>query len=50
MDKNFLICGDNLTALDDLAKKGINVDLIFLDPPFFSNKHYEAIGEIRLRG
>jgi DNA modification methylase len=43
MDKNLLICGDNLSALDDLVKKGIKVDLIYLDPPFFSNKHYEVI-------
>ena len=43
MDKNLLICGDNLSALDDLVKKGIKVDLIYLDPPFFSNKHYEEI-------
>lgn len=43
MDKNLLICGDNLSALDDLVKKGIKVDLIYLDPPFFSNRHYEVI-------
>ncbi len=41
--KNLLICGDNLNALDDLIKKGIKVDLIYLDPPFFSNKHYEVV-------
>jgi len=41
--KNLLICGDNLTVLDDLIKKGIKVDLIYLDPPFFSNRHYEVI-------
>jgi DNA modification methylase len=43
MDKNILICGDNLKALDDLIKKGTKVDLIYLDPPFFSNRHYEVI-------
>jgi len=43
MDKNLLICGDNLNALDDLIKKGIKADLIYLDPPFFSNRHYEVI-------
>jgi DNA modification methylase len=43
LTKNLLICGDNLTALDDLIKKEIQVDLIYLDPPFFSNKHYEVI-------
>ena len=41
--KNLLICGDNVKVLDDLVKKGIMVDLIYLDPPFFSNKHYEVI-------
>ena len=41
--KNLLICGDNLNALDDLVKEGIKVDLIYLDPPFFSNRHYEVI-------
>jgi hypothetical protein len=29
--KNLLICGDNLNALDDLIKKGIRADLIYLD-------------------
>jgi len=43
LTKNLLICGDNLSALDDLIKKGIKVDLIYLDPPFFSNKHYEVV-------
>lgn len=43
LSKNLLICGDNLNALDDLIKKGIKVDLIYLDPPFFSNKHYEVV-------
>lgn len=41
--KNLLIYGDNLKALDDLKKQGIEADLIYLDPPFFSNKHYEVI-------
>jgi DNA modification methylase len=43
LTKNLLICGDNLSALDDLIKKGIRADLIYLDPPFFSNKHYEVV-------
>lgn len=43
LEKNLLICGDNLNALDDLIKKGIQADLIYLDPPFFSNRHYEVI-------
>ncbi len=42
-NKNRLICGDNLNALNDLKKQGIQVDLIYLDPPFFSNKHYEVV-------
>ncbi len=41
--KKLLICGDNLKALDDLKKQGIKVDLIYLDPPFFSNRHYEVV-------
>lgn len=43
MKKNLLLCGDNLKALDDLKKQGIKVDLIYLDPPFFSNRHYEVV-------
>lgn len=43
LEKNLLICGDNLNALDDLIKRGIRADLIYLDPPFFSNRHYEVI-------
>jgi len=43
LTKNLLICGDNLKALDDLIKQGIKVDLIYLDPPFFSNRHYEVV-------
>jgi len=41
--KNLLICGDNLKALEDLKKQGNEVDLIYLDPPFFSNRHYEVV-------
>jgi adenine specific DNA methylase Mod len=43
LQKNLLICGDNLSALDDLVKQGIKADLIYLDPPFFSNRHYEVV-------
>jgi len=43
LEKNLLICGDNLNALDDLIKKGIRADLIYLDPPFFSKRHYEVV-------
>jgi len=41
--KNLLICGDNLTVLDDLKKQDVKIDLIYLDPPFFSNRHYEVV-------
>lgn len=43
LKRNLLICGDNLKALDDLKKQNIKVDLIYLDPPFFSNRHYEVV-------
>ena len=43
LNKNLLICGDNLKAIDDLIKQNIKVDLIYLDPPFFSNRHYEVV-------
>lgn len=43
LTKNLLICGDNLKALDDLNKQGIKAGLIYLDPPFFSNKQYEVV-------
>lgn len=46
---NKLILGDNLEILKTLAPE--SVDLIYLDPPFFSNRNYEVIwgdmGEIR---
>ncbi|MDR1562311.1 MAG: site-specific DNA-methyltransferase [Dysgonamonadaceae bacterium] len=46
---NQLILGDNLTILQKI--KSETVDLIYLDPPFFSNKNYEIVwgdaGEIR---
>ena len=46
---NQLILGDNLEVLKSLASESI--DLIYLDPPFFSNRNYEVIwgdeGEIR---
>ena len=46
---NQLILGDNLEILKSLPSESI--DLIYLDPPFFSNKNYEIIwgdkGEIR---
>ena len=46
---NKLILGDNLEILRQLESE--TVDLIYLDPPFFSNRNYEVIwgdkGEIR---
>jgi DNA modification methylase len=41
MHKNRLICGDNLQEL--AAFKSESVDLIYIDPPFFSNRNYEII-------
>jgi len=41
MDKNKLICGDNLEVLATMEKEC--VDLIYIDPPFFSNRNYEII-------
>ncbi len=46
---NQLILGDNLALMREMASESI--DLIYLDPPFFSNRHYETLwgdeGEIR---
>ena len=46
---NQLILGDNLEIMKTLESE--SVDLIYLDPPFFSNRNYEVIwgdaGEIR---
>jgi len=36
--ENVIYSGDNLTWLKRLPDK--LVELIYLDPPFFSNKHY----------
>jgi len=49
MTVNRLILGDNLEILKSVENDSI--DLIYLDPPFFSNRNYEVIwgdtGEIR---
>jgi len=49
MNANKLILGDNLEKLKELEDEC--VDLIYLDPPFFSNRNYEVIwgdeGEVR---
>ena len=39
--ENIIYCGDNLTWLKKFPDNCI--DLIYLDPPFFSNRHYEVI-------
>jgi DNA modification methylase len=39
--KNRLYCGDNLEILATIEKE--SVDLIYIDPPFFSNRNYEII-------
>ena len=38
---NRLILGDNLEILKSMESDCI--DLIYLDPPFFSNRNYEVI-------
>jgi DNA modification methylase len=38
---NKLICGDNLDELAKLLKE--NIDLIYIDPPFFTHKQYEVV-------
>lgn len=38
---NKLICGDNLEELAKLPRE--SVDLIYIDPPFFTHKQYEVI-------
>lgn len=40
-DTSVIHCGDNLTILSQLPSD--SVDVIYLDPPFFSNRHYEVI-------
>jgi len=49
MSVNKLLLGDNLEILKTLESE--SVDLIYLDPPFFSNRNYEVIwgdeGEVR---
>src|SRR3990167_4008836 len=39
--ENKIICGDNLEVLQQIPDNSI--DLIYIDPPFFSNRHYEEI-------
>ncbi|MCL1826921.1 MAG: hypothetical protein FWG20_02670 [Candidatus Cloacimonetes bacterium] len=46
---NKLVLGDNLEVMKSMPSE--SVDLIYLDPPFFSNRNYEVIwgdkGEVR---
>ncbi len=48
-ERNLLVCDDNLKALREIPDNSI--DLIYLDPPFFSGRNYNVIwgdeGEIR---
>lgn len=52
MEVNSIYCGDCLEILKHFPSE--SADLIYLDPPFFSNKHYEIIwkdgAEIRAFG
>lgn len=41
LETNLIYCGDNLEVLAKFPDK--SVDLIYADPPFFSNKTYEII-------
>jgi DNA modification methylase len=41
LETGVLYCGDNLQRLSMLPSE--SVDLIYLDPPFFSNRNYEVI-------
>ncbi|MHB8718110.1 MAG: DNA methyltransferase [Candidatus Dormibacteria bacterium] len=41
MDTGVIYCDDNYERLAHLPRE--SVDLIYLDPPFFSNRHYEVI-------
>lgn len=41
METNLIYCGDNLEVLAKFRAK--SVDLIYADPPFFSNRHFEII-------
>ena len=41
IETNLIYCGDNLEILAKFPEK--SVDLIYADPPFFSNKTYEII-------
>ncbi|MEK7395870.1 MAG: DNA methyltransferase [Candidatus Poribacteria bacterium] len=42
MENNLLYYGDNLSILKEHIKDE-SVDLIYIDPPFFSNRNYEVV-------
>jgi len=42
-DRNQLHCGDCLSVLDTIPDESI--DLIYIDPPFYSQRSYETIWE-----
>ncbi len=42
MKTNVLYCGDNLEIMDKFLEPA-TIDLIYIDPPFFSGKTYEVI-------
>jgi len=44
---NFIYCGDCLDILKKFPDK--SVDLIYLDPPFFTNRHFEIIWKAEIR-
>lgn len=41
LETGVIYCDDNLQRLSQFPAE--SVDLIYLDPPFFSNRHYEVI-------
>ncbi|MGZ3747959.1 MAG: DNA-methyltransferase [Pseudobdellovibrionaceae bacterium] len=43
LDRNMLICGDNLEVMQKLFNDyGSFIDLIYIDPPFCSNRNYDS--------
>ena len=43
MNRNRLYRADCKTVIDDLIKQGVLVDLVYLDPPFNSNRTYSML-------
>jgi DNA modification methylase len=41
LQTNVIHCGDNLEIMRNMPDESVN--LIYLDPPFFTNRHYEVI-------